>query len=183
MIRTIVIAGLLSAPLLAQAPASPNDCEAKRQALQADVDRLRQQVTYLTESVAALSKQLGVSSPQPASAPAPPPPAGPALLKVSLKTKYSKGQSCAVSLDGNNAGSIDYPPLEGKERVMEYSSGYLNVPPGTHRLGIGCSQVESSRHSEVYTDQVFAPGTSYTWHVKINVWTKALQLEEFVKEP
>lgn len=184
--RVLLIAAVLSAlrvttPLSAQSGGSSLEaCRVENENLKHETERLKAEIERLNSAVLILSKQLGGASAAPVAALATPTPRqGNARLKVVITTKFNTGQGCSISIDDHQAGRIDYPTIEGRGTVMEYSSGFLEVPPGDHRVTVACSQVDGKKSSSVYTDQPFSPGEEYVFHTKINIWSKVLQQVSF----
>ena len=181
LLESLTLSVVMSATSLSaqEAPASLDTCRAENSALKAEVARFKTEVDQLNGAILVLSKQLGTGPAPVVAAKSTPSKSGKARLKVTITTKYNIGQACAVSIDDHEVSRIDYPTLEGKGRVMEYSSGYIDVTPGDHRVALGCADVKGKKQSAVYTDQAFGLGEEYVFHTKINVWSKALQQESF----
>ena len=105
-----------------------------------------------------------------------------AKLLVLLKTKYGRGHSCAITANGVEVGKLEYPDLKGSDRVMDYTSGFISLPPGDYRVTMTCKPTRSTAVFGVDKDLSLKGGGAYTLHTKINVWTKRLQLEESEKD-
>ena len=155
-------------------------CRKQNEAQAAEISRLKAEVMQLKETIVGLSTKL--TSASPAEAPTPSPETSTAKLIVLIKTKYGRGQSCPILANGVEIGKIEYPDLKGPDRVMDYGSGFINLKPGDYRLSMTCTPTRSPNLHSVEKDVSVEGGHSYTLNTKINVWTKRLQLEGFVKD-
>ncbi|HEY3348237.1 MAG TPA: hypothetical protein VGM13_00500 [Thermoanaerobaculia bacterium] len=174
----LLVPGLSRAQTPVETPLST--CQKQNEAQAKEIVRLNGEVAKLKDTVVGLSTKL--TSPVSTKAPAPNPENSFAKLVVLIKTKYGRGQSCSITTNGAEIGKIEYPDLKGPDRVMDYSSGFIKLTPGDYRISMTCTPTRSPNIHSVDRDVTLENGHSYTLNTKINVWTKRLQLEGFVKD-
>jgi hypothetical protein len=179
----MLMATLVMAPDLLLAQTSVDTplaaCQKQNEQRAAEITQLRTEVERLKQTIVGLSTRLTGSSPE---IPTPNPEVATAKLLVLIKTKYGRGQSCAITANGEAIGKIEYPDLKGPDRVMDYSSGFIRLKPGDYRITMTCTPTRSENIHSVDKDVSLEGGRSYALNTKINVWTKRLQLEGFVQD-